>query len=142
MKKLVIAAVAAALVITGCSSLKDAMSAHVDTVAKAADQELTISRLADLMGKSKAPLRKDVANAGQGSGGRDRLGGQDFRGRNLTVNEARPREDRPQGGGGGGRSFGGGGGGGGYGGGSGGGGGGGGRDRGGDRGERRGRDRY
>jgi RNA recognition motif-containing protein len=38
------------------------------------------------------------------------LNGQDFRGRNLTVNEARPREDR--GGGGGGRGgFGGGGGG-------------------------------
>lgn len=63
MKKLVIAAVGAALVITGCSSLKDAMSAHVDTVAKAADQELTITRLATLMGNSKAPLRKDVANA-------------------------------------------------------------------------------
>jgi RNA recognition motif-containing protein len=49
------------------------------------------------------------------------LNGQDFRGRNLTVNEARPREDR--GGGGGGRGgFGGGGGGGrgGYGGGGGG----------------------
>ena len=63
MKKLVIAAVGAALVITGCSSLKDAMSAHVDTVAKAADQELTITRLATLMGNSKAPLRKDVATA-------------------------------------------------------------------------------
>ncbi len=63
MKKIVIAAVGAALVITGCSSLKDAMSAHVDTVAKAADQELTISRLATLMGNSKAPLRKDVATA-------------------------------------------------------------------------------
>ena len=63
MKKLVIAAVGAALVITGCSSLKDAMSAHVDTVAKAADQELTITRLSALMGNSKAPLRKDVANA-------------------------------------------------------------------------------
>jgi RNA recognition motif-containing protein len=30
------------------------------------------------------------------------LNGQDFRGRNLTVNEARPREDRRGGGGGGG----------------------------------------
>ena len=41
--------------------------------------------------------------------------GKDVDGRALTVNEARPREDRPQGGGGGGggRSFGGGGGGGG-----------------------------
>ncbi len=56
------------------------------------------------------------------------LNGQDFKGRNLTVNEARPREDRGTGGGGGGRGgYGGrGGGGGGYGGGGGGYGGGGG----------------
>lgn len=42
------------------------------------------------------------------------LNGADFMGRNLAINEARPREERPQGGGGGGggRSFGGGGGGG------------------------------
>ena len=51
------------------------------------------------------------------------LNGQDNNGRALTVNEAKPREERPRGGGGGG----GGGGRGGYGGGSGGGGGGGGR---------------
>ncbi len=51
------------------------------------------------------------------------LNGQDFRGRNLTVNEARPREPRDNrggGGGGGGRGGYGGGGGGGYGGGGGG----------------------
>jgi len=47
------------------------------------------------------------------------LNGQDFRGRNLTVNEARPREDRGGGGGGGGRGGYGGGGSGGYGGGGG-----------------------
>ena len=51
----------------------------------------------------------------------------EYQGRNLTVNEAKPREDRPRGGGGygggGGRGYGGGGGGGGYGGGGGGGGG-------------------
>ncbi len=63
MKKSVIAAIAAALVITGCDSIKEAMSAHTDVVAKAADQELTVTRLATLMGSSKAPLRKDVANA-------------------------------------------------------------------------------
>src|SRR5688500_17427156 len=70
------------------------------------------------------------------------LNGQDSGGRALTVNEARPREDRAGGGGGGrggfggGRGGGGGGGGrGGFGGGRGGGGGGGGRDRG-DRGNR------
>src|SRR5437763_10753715 len=63
------------------------------------------------------------------------LNGQDNNGRALTVNEAKPREDRPRTGGGGGGGYGGGGGGGGggrggYGGGrSGGGGGGGGRDR-------------
>ena len=56
----------------------------------------------------------------------------EFMGRKLTVNEARPREDRGGGGGGGGGGYrgGGGGGGGGYGGGGGRGGGGGGRDRG------------
>lgn len=53
------------------------------------------------------------------------LNGKTVEGRALTVNEARPREARPQGGGGGGRGYGGGGGGGGgrgYGGGGGGGG--------------------
>ena len=69
------------------------------------------------------------------------LNGQQHNGRALTVNEARPREDRgPRGGGGGGGGYGGGGGGGGgrggFGGGRGGGGGGGRGDRGG------GRDRY
>jgi peptidyl-prolyl cis-trans isomerase D len=63
MKKLALAAVAAALIATGCDSMKDAFSAHVDVVAKANDQQLTITRLASLMGQSKAPLRKDVANA-------------------------------------------------------------------------------
>lgn len=78
------------------------------------------------------------------------LNGQEHGGRTLTVNEARPREERSGGGGGGGggRGFGGGGGGGGgrgFGGGGGGGGrggfGGGGGGRG-DRGDRGGRDRY
>ncbi len=65
------------------------------------------------------------------------LNGEEFLGRPLTINEARPREERPQGGGG--RKFGGGGGGGGR----------GGFNRGGPRGgdrrggfERRGRDEY
>jgi RNA recognition motif-containing protein len=73
------------------------------------------------------------------------LNGTQFQGRSLTVNEARPREDRGGGGGGGRRSGGGygGGGGGGYGGGGGGGyGGGGGGSRGGYGGGGGGRDRY
>ena len=63
MKKFALAAFGAALLVTGCDSLKDAFSAHVDVVAKASEQELTITRLANLMGSSKAPLRKDVASA-------------------------------------------------------------------------------
>ena len=76
------------------------------------------------------------------------LNGQEYQGRTLTVNEARPREERPGGfggGGGGGRGGGGGGYGGGRGGGGGGGGYGGGRGGGGgarDRGDRGGRDRF
>jgi RNA recognition motif-containing protein len=65
----------------------------------------------------------------------EQFNGKDFKGRNLTVNEARPRTDRGPGGGGGYNRGGGGGYGGGGGGGYGGGGGGRGRDR--DRGERR-----
>jgi peptidyl-prolyl cis-trans isomerase D len=63
MKKLTIAVIGAALLFTGCDSLKDAFSAHSNVVAKAADQELTVTRLATLMGSSAAPLRKDVATA-------------------------------------------------------------------------------
>lgn len=59
------------------------------------------------------------------------LNGQENNGRALTVNEAKPREERPRGGGGGGGGYGGGGGRGGDRGGRGGYGGGGGRDRGG-----------
>jgi RNA recognition motif-containing protein len=71
------------------------------------------------------------------------LNGQEHQGRALTVNEARPREERSGGGGGGGgRGFGGGGGGGRGGFGGGGGRGGGGGFGGGGRGDRGGRDRY
>ena len=75
-----------------------------------------------------------MATAEDAAAAIEQLNGKDFGGRNLTVNEARPRTDRGPGGGyGGGGNRGGGGG---YGGGGGGGYGGGRRDR--DRGERRG----
>jgi RNA recognition motif-containing protein len=102
-------------------------------------------------GRSKGFGFVEMANDGEAEAAMAALNGQEHNGRDLTVNEARPREERA-GGGGGGRSYGGGGGGGGggYGGGGGGRGfGGGGRDRGGfgggnrgDRGDRGGRDRY
>ena len=74
-----------------------------------------------------------MGTADEAKAAAEKLNGTDLGGRQLTVNEARPKEERPGGGfggGGGGRGFGGGGGGGGGRGGFGGGGGGGGRDRG------------
>ncbi len=82
-------------------------------------------------GRSRGFGFVEMATKEDGEAAIAQFNGKDFGGRNLNVNEARPREDR--GGGGGGRGFGGGGGGrGGYGGGGGGrGGGGGGRGGGG-----------
>jgi peptidyl-prolyl cis-trans isomerase D len=58
---------AAALVLTfslaACGGLKDALTAHVDTVARAGSQELTVQRLAQMMAAANAPARKDVALA-------------------------------------------------------------------------------
>jgi len=100
-------------------------------------------------GRSKGFGFVEMADDAQAQAAIAALNGQQHGGRTLTVNEARPREERP-GGFGGGRG-GGGGGGGGYGGGGGRGGGGGGGGFGGrggggggrgDRGDRGGRDRY
>ncbi len=115
-------------------------------------------------GRSKGFAFVSMPNVGEANAAIEALNGKDVDGRPLTVNQARPREERPYagggGGGGGGGGYGGGGGGGGYkprsggggggyggggggggrsggGGGYGGGGGGGGRDR--DRGDRGGR---
>ena len=104
-------------------------------------------------GRSKGFGFVEMANDAEAEAAVTALNGQQHNGRALTVNEARPREERGGGGGGGRGGFGGGGGGGygggggrgGFGGGGGGGrggfGGGGGRDRG-DRGDRGSRDRH
>jgi hypothetical protein len=61
---LALAAVAAFVVsATACSGLKEAMSAHVDTAAKAGSEELSVDRLATLLGEATVPPRKDVAQA-------------------------------------------------------------------------------
>lgn len=94
-------------------------------------------------GRSKGFGFVEMADDAEADAAIAALNGHEHGGRALTVNEARPREDR--GGGGGGRGGYGGGGGGGYGGGGGGGYGGGGRGGsggGGGRGDRGGRDRY
>jgi cold-inducible RNA-binding protein len=78
-------------------------------------------------GRSRGFAFVEMATPEEAAAAIEQFNGKDFGGRNLTVNEAKPRADR---GGGGGRGYGGGGGRGGYGGGGGGRGG----DRGGDRG--------
>ena len=57
------AALVATLALAACSGLKDALTAHVDTVARAGGQELTVQRLSQMMADAKAPARKDVAVA-------------------------------------------------------------------------------
>ena len=52
-----------AVTFTACDGLKSAMSAHVDTVAHAGSQELTVDRLATLLNEAKVPPRKEVATA-------------------------------------------------------------------------------
>lgn len=96
-------------------------------------------------GRSKGFGFVEMANDQEAEAAINALNGQEHGGRALTVNEARPREDRGGGGGRGGYGGGGGGrggGGGGYGGGGGGGGRGGYGGGGGGRGDRGGRDRY
>ena len=53
--------ITAAAVLSACDGFKEAMSAHQDVVAHAGSQELSVERLGELLGNSKAPLRKDVA---------------------------------------------------------------------------------
>jgi len=57
------AALAILVLLTACAGLKDALTAHVDTVARAGGQELTVQRLSQMMVAAKAPARKDVALA-------------------------------------------------------------------------------
>ena len=49
--------------LAACDPLKEALTAHVDVVAKAGSQELAVTRLGDLLGKSKIgiPVNKEVA---------------------------------------------------------------------------------
>lgn len=49
--------------VSACEGLKEAMTAHVDVAAKAGSQELSVQRLAEMIGKSQVPLRKEVAQS-------------------------------------------------------------------------------
>ncbi|MEP7343784.1 MAG: peptidylprolyl isomerase [Gemmatimonadaceae bacterium] len=49
--------------VTACEGFKEAMTAHVDVAAKAGSQELSVQHLAEMIGKSQVPLRKEVAQS-------------------------------------------------------------------------------
>src|SRR5258708_30356517 len=49
----VIGIVAAGTLLTACEGLKEALTAHVDVVARAGSQELSVNRLGDLLGGAK-----------------------------------------------------------------------------------------
>jgi peptidyl-prolyl cis-trans isomerase D len=57
------AALAALFTVTACAGLKDALTAHVDVAARAGSQELSSTRLAQLMTSAGVPPRKDIALA-------------------------------------------------------------------------------
>jgi PPIC-type peptidyl-prolyl cis-trans isomerase-like protein len=63
MKRTFAIAAAAALILSACSGLKDALNAHTDWVARAGSADLSVTRLATLLGKSRAPVRKDIAKS-------------------------------------------------------------------------------
>jgi peptidyl-prolyl cis-trans isomerase D len=52
-----------ATTLAACGGLRDALTAHVDVVARAGSQELSVTRLSDLLGNSKLgmPINKDIA---------------------------------------------------------------------------------
>ena len=49
---------------TACGGLKDALTAHVDVVARAGSQELSVTRLSDLLGNAKIQVPVTRENAG------------------------------------------------------------------------------
>ena len=64
MKIRSIAALSASLlVLSGCDGLKEALTAHVDVVARAESQELSVTRLGDLLGNSRLqiPVSRETA---------------------------------------------------------------------------------
>jgi hypothetical protein len=59
--RLLIGIAAAGTLLAACSGLKDALTAHVDVVARAGSQELSVNRLGDLVGNAKIqiPITRD-----------------------------------------------------------------------------------
>lgn len=56
-------AVVALTFLTACDGLKEALTAHVDVVARAGSEELSVQHMAEMMGKSQVPVRREVAQS-------------------------------------------------------------------------------
>lgn len=61
MKRFTLALAASFVMLAGCDGFREALTAHVDVVAKAGNQELTTERLAELIGNSQIPLTEEAA---------------------------------------------------------------------------------
>ena len=55
--------VAGCALLAACEGLKEALTAHVDVVARAGSQELSVTRLGDLLGNAKiqVPVNRETA---------------------------------------------------------------------------------
>ena len=64
MKRFASIALGATVLLAGCDGFKEAMTAHVDTVARAGSQELSVTRLAQMMGGTpEVPISNETARA-------------------------------------------------------------------------------
>src|SRR5919199_4086116 len=61
MNRSLLAVAATVAFVAGCDGFKEALTAHVDVVARAGSQELSVDRLAELLGTSRVPLSEDAA---------------------------------------------------------------------------------
>lgn len=52
----IVAFAAATALLTACDGLKEALTAHVDVVARAGSQELSVTRLSNLLGSARIPV--------------------------------------------------------------------------------------
>ncbi|HEX5580406.1 MAG TPA: peptidylprolyl isomerase [Gemmatimonadaceae bacterium] len=61
MKRSLLLLAGAVVGLSACDSFKEAMTAHVDTAARAGSQELSVEQLATMLGEAPLPLNEDVA---------------------------------------------------------------------------------
>jgi hypothetical protein len=61
MNRSLIAVVAAGFTLAACEGFKEALTAHVDVAARAENQELSVERLAELIGNTDFPISTDFA---------------------------------------------------------------------------------